>query len=151
MGWLFGARKKAPAIPFPEGRVMDENALRLPGRISAERVIEPEQLKQAAGIDTSSFFPRNLPQPGPPVEQEPSRPSSRADDFVYVKVDIYQQVLGELELIKGKLAELQETHQRLETSEYNEENNFVKLRRSMKSMHDRFLLIDKTIFKTQGD
>ncbi|MBI2146750.1 hypothetical protein HYU22_05420 [Candidatus Woesearchaeota archaeon] len=151
MGWLFGAKKKAPAIPFPEGRVMDENALRLPGRISADRVIEPEQLKQAAGIETSSFFPRNLPPPSPVAEEERSAPRTRADDFVYVKVDIYQQVLGELELMKVKIAELQETHQHLETSEYNEEENFVKLRRSMKSMHDRFLLIDKTIFKTQGD
>ena len=36
-------------------------------------------------------------------------------------------------------------------TEFNEENNFAKLRRAVKSMHDRLLLIDKTIFKGEGD
>ncbi len=131
---------------------MDENALRLPGRISADRVIEPDQLKAAAGIEASTFFAREMPEQKPlPREEITLSPEPRAEDFVYVKIDIYQQVLGELERIKGKMTELQEINKHLESSEYNEENNFVKLRRAMKSMHDRFLLIDKTVFKMQGD
>lgn len=130
---------------------MDENALRLPGRISTDRIIEPDQIKEAAGIDLSSFMPSRFAEKEPLSAEEKMLPGMETDNFVYVKVDVYQRMLGELELIRAKLAELQETNQHLQSSEYNEEHNFVKLRRAVKSMHDRFLLIDKTIFKTQGD
>ncbi len=150
MGWLFGRRKKVPLVPFPEGRMMDENALRLPGRISTDRIIEPDYIKQAAGVEMPPLMPRTMAQePFPTAETIP--PGMGPENFVYVKVDVYQRVLGELELIRGKLAELQEIDQHLQSSEYNEEHNFVKLRRAVKSMHDRFLLIDRTIFKMQGD
>ena len=152
MGWLFG-KKKVSKVPFPEGRVMDENTFRLPSRISSERVIEPDQIKSAAGLDQPLGFP----------EEESSSPQSsttpRNTTFsssslkrpIYIKVDTYQRLLGEMENVKVKVAELQHWNRVLETSEYNEEHNFTKLRRAVRSIHDQLLLIDKIIFKTQGE
>jgi len=75
------------------------------------------------------------------VYQEPSSEPS------FVKVEVYQEMLGAITESKQKLNELAETNRKLESSEYNEEDNFVKLKRAVKVMHDRMLLIDKTIFK----
>ena len=52
--------------------------------------------------------------------------------------------------IKAKLNEMTEISKALEVSEYNEETDFTKLRRAVKGLHDRLLVVDKTIFKTQG-
>jgi len=66
---------------------------------------------------------------------------------LYVKIDVYRRIWGEVEGLRGKLNDLQETNVKLEGSEYNEEHNFTKLRRSIKGVHDRLLQIDKILFK----
>ena len=148
MGWLFG--KKKPQVPFPSGRPLDEGALRLPGRIRGERTIEPDRIKAAAGLELPLPFPEEelesrdeLPTPSstsafPQVKKKP----------LYLNVHIYQQLLGEMDTIKAKVAELQQLNQTLEASEYNEENNFTRLRRAVRAVHDQLLQIDKSLFKT---
>ncbi len=172
MAWLFG-RKKVPKVPFPEGRPFDEKALKLPIRSSSDRIIEPQEVKAAAGI-------RPPPQPlsMPEWEQEdknvelniklPPRPSMRAQNVeaktearqpmraagagpLYIRMDVYQTVLESLDALKVKFTELGHVQKLLEESEYNEENSFAQLRRDVKSIHDKLLSVDKTIFKPQGD
>ena len=71
---------------------------------------------------------------------------------LYVKVDVYQRMLSELDDLRRKLAGLGETSKSLQVSEYNEEHNFNKLRKNLcKSLHDNLLHADKTLFKAQGD
>ena len=159
MGWLFG-KKKVPKVPFPEGQVVDETALRFPGSIHSERVIEPEDLKEAVGIrgplppsfeeleqeenprKTAATFPRR-------GSAEPS--FRRSSEPLFVKVEVYQRILGEIDGIKKTMSGLSEINRELENSEYNEENNFDTLRRELKVIHDRLLQMDKTLFKTQSD
>ncbi|MBI2666311.1 hypothetical protein HYX13_01735, partial [Candidatus Woesearchaeota archaeon] len=50
MGWLFGKKKVDSRVPFPEGRPVDEKTLRFPSSGMRERIIEPEQVKAAAGV-----------------------------------------------------------------------------------------------------
>ncbi len=147
MGWLFG--KKRSQVPFPEGRPLGEGELRLPGKAGRERVIEPDQIKAAAGLEE----PFSLPEEEFPEESLPSLKRAAAPFFklqkkpVYIKVDVYQRVLGEMDGIKAKINEMQETDRKLETSEYNEENNFAHLRRAVRSMHDHLSMIDRITFK----
>ncbi len=156
MGWLFGQKKKEPRVPFPAGKPFEETALQLPSTLSKGKVIELEEIKAAAGLEESPFFPEEeregLEIPGKmPVPLSPFSVPKEGKSPLYIKVDAYQRLLGELDDLKSRLGEMKAIHSRLETSEYNEENNFVKLKRSVRSMHDHMLLTDKIIFKTQGE
>jgi hypothetical protein len=70
---------------------------------------------------------------------------------LFIKVDVYQRILGEFDLLKDKLGELSKASTGLENSEYNEEDNFAKLKKSVRLLHDKLLVMDKTLFKSQGD
>ncbi len=170
MDWLFGRKKAVPKVPFPEGKQIDEKALRFPASTPSERVIEPEKVKEAVGFNKPMAFPEEetgleeeLPAPPsfpfPKFASKPTeswKPSLPSAEFMprqelYVKVEVYQRMLGELDELKKKIGELSETSKVLEVSEYNEETNFNKLRKFMKSLHDNLLHADKTLFKAQGD
>ena len=159
MGWLFSRKKKVPQVPFPEARAPGPDTLRFPER-TKERVIVPEEVKSAAGLrEEKKFMPdqeeqemeglddsEELPEL-PPAPRAPA-PITSSGEPLYVKVDVYQRILGEIGSLKGYLNELGETNRILENSEYNEEANFDQLRKSMKAMHDRLLQADKIIFKS---
>jgi len=154
MGWLFGG-KKVPKVPFPEGRPFDERTLRLPGKLSAQRVIGPEEIKAAAGLGTVPSFPEEEEEsPLPPAQKPPlyGRPASlfptAGPSPLFIKMEVYRRVLMEIDEAKSRISELGQANKALDKSEYNEEHNFVRLRRSIKGMHDRLLLIDKIVFKT---
>ncbi|MEK6901617.1 MAG: hypothetical protein AABX37_04695 [Nanoarchaeota archaeon] len=162
MGWLFGKKKIVPRIPLPEGYAPTERTLQFPTSGRGERIIEPDKVKEAAGVD----FPFELP-PMPSFEQPAARPvvvpslsrpaapllgtqervqNAQSGEPVYVKVEAYQRILGELETLKKELQHLDSSCKHLDSSEYNEEHNFEKLRRAMKLIHDRLLHVDKRIF-----
>lgn len=172
MGWLFGRKKAVPKVPFPEGKPFDEKALRFPAPSSSERVIEPEKVKEAVGFAKPTAFPEEeemapeeMPVPSYfPFLGSKKRPATMPSPFesaptfelssrqeLYVKIEVYQKMLGEMDELRKRLLELGEANKRLETSEYNEEHNFNKLRKFMKSLHDSLLHADKTLFKAQGE
>ena len=167
MGWLFGRKKVVPKVPFPQGKPMDEKALQFPTRDSSERVIEPDKVKEAVGFSKPMAFPdeeesmpmeEELPETpkfpfSPMPKYAPAAPSSEfmPKHELYVKVEVYQRMLGELDELRRGFMDLQEINKNLGESEYNEENNFNKLRRGMKSLHDNLLQADKILFKSQGD
>ncbi|MBU0469906.1 MAG: hypothetical protein KKA62_05745 [Nanoarchaeota archaeon] len=160
MGWLFGRKKSVPKVP-PAGR-LDDKALRFPTSLPQERVIEPEKVKEVVGFDKPVAFPEEIKAeveskrvrkgpsfsglPEPMSEMRLS--SSTQDEDLFVKVDVYQRILGEMETVKKSLLELSETSTNLETSEYNEEKHFGRLKKQMKSLHDDLLSMDKTVFKS---
>jgi hypothetical protein len=159
MGWLFKRKRKVPKIPFPEAMSGEDGTLKFPEN-SGDRVIEPEDVKDAAGLGGEMSLTPDMEDDDMPTKQEempmPSRsvemPRKRevpvmSNDPLYVKVDVYQRILGEIGNLKGHLLKLGETNRGLENSEYNEEANFDKLRKSMKAMHDRLLKADKVLFK----
>jgi len=168
MGWLFGRKKVVPKVPFPQGRALDEKALEFPPLDSSERVIEPDKVKEAVGFSKPMAFPdevesmppmdeeQELPEKSSPVFKPSARYSQPAQDLMpkhelYVKVEVYQAMLGELDELRRGFMDLQQIHKAIGESEYNEENNFNKLRRGMKSLHDSLLQADKILFKSQGD
>lgn len=154
MGWLFSRKKKEPKVPFPTGKPLDETSLQLPSKFSKGKVIEPEEVKAAAGLEEPLTFPEELEEPKMPELPKktavlpPLVKEGEEESPLYIKVDAYQRILGELENLKGKIDEMKETSHHLEESEFNEENNFAKLKRLVRSMHDHMLLADKIIFKT---
>ena len=155
MGWLFGKKRIVPKVPFPGGHSGDEGTLRFPSYSSSEKVIEPEDMKEAAGIEDEapplemavpkkakskgSFFRKAAP------EIEPQRIMERTPH--YIKIEVYREILGELDRLKNNLAHLQNVTGHLQSSEYNEESRFIKLRRAMRAIHDRLLQVDKILFK----
>lgn len=168
MGWLFGHKKVVPKVPFPQGRLIDEKALQFPAAGSSDRVIEPEKVKEAVGFSKPMAFPDE--EQSMPMEEEapetpaPSFPSpsrfARPEPIsagimpkheLYVKVEVYQRMLGELDELRRGFTGIQQINKDIAESEYNEENNFNKLRRGMKSLHDSLLQADKILFKSQGD
>lgn len=156
MGWLFG-RKKVPRVPFPEARPLEEGSLRLPGKRFPSKVIGPEQIKEAAGVGETMTFPEEeeteistseFAAPKMPRTRMPVSPLAAAEPSpLFIKMEVYQQIVGEIDDIKAKVTELSHINRSVEKSEYNEEHNFVKLRRAIKGTHDRLLLADKIIFK----
>lgn len=156
MGWLFG-RKKVPKVPFPEGRSIDENSLRLPGKLSSQRIIEPDQIKEAAGLGKAMTFPDEEETPFYPSSKTSLPPAGAGlrtsplytpePSPLFIKREVYQHILGEMDEVKSKITELGQINRVVEKSEYNEEHNFVKLRRAVRGIHDRLLSADKIVFK----
>jgi len=168
MGWLFGRKKVVPKVPFPQGRAMDEKALQFPSMDPSERVIEPDKVKEAVGFSKPMAFPdeeEHLPTEDEELPEMPKFPFSPAPtkytsassqegmprQELYVKVEVYQHLLSELDELRRGFMNLQHINKSISESEYNEETNFNKLRRGMKSLHDNLLQADKILFKSQGD
>jgi len=107
MGWLFGKKKNiVPQVPLPQGRPFDERSLQFPQKVRGDRVIEPEHLKAAAGINAPEPVneqPRQMPMarsgPAPirpeglPVERGYSGMFQKNVSPLYIKVNVYQQKL----------------------------------------------------------
>ena len=169
MGWLFGRKKVVPKVPFPQGKALDEKALQFPSMDSSDRVIEPDKVKEAVGFSKPMAFPEeeeSMPMPEDDEMPETPKfpfspmpkysPAGAAADLMprhelYVKVEVYQRMLSELDELRRNFVDLHQVNKNMIESEYNEESNFTKLRRGMKSLHDSLLQADKTLFKSQGD
>ena len=178
MGWLFGRKKKVPKVPFPEPHAADEKVLKFPGQKPLDKVIEPEKVQEAAGVKNKPEerglpelpelpgLPDNSqeveePEEGPeqPERQFPPRmppksgvpPPMGSGEPLFIKLELYKRMLGEIDDLHKMLNELGGVNRSLESSEYNEENNFMKLRRSTKGIHDRLLQLDKILFKPGGE
>ena len=150
MGWLFGRKKVQPKVPFPEGRAA-EGTLSLPGKMSRERIIEPEQVKAAAGLERPIAYPSEEIPPFPAKKAweasantiSPfSSPELEVTGPLFLKLEKYQHLLEELNSIRGTIAAFN-----VKTLEYNEQTQLIKLQKAVKSLHDRLLLMDKTLFK----
>lgn len=153
MVWPFSKKKKIPKIPFPEGEFSEEGTLRFPEK-SSDKIIEPEQLKNVAvgKVDWKE-------EKSSKIEKTPKFVASFGESInsqnnlmveipLFIKKDVYQHILGEVQSLKIDLSILSQANKTLENSEYNEEENFEKLRRTMKSLHDRLLQVDKILFKS---
>lgn len=155
MSGLF-SRKKIPKVPMPEPRYMGTDTLQFPRSQASDRVIEPDRF---GGMDEPSpFFKEeerlpNLPPPRSRAMSTPAKPIAPAPEPqeqaepLYIKVDVYQRILGEINGIKSKFGDLGSLNKHLEKSECNEEDHFEKLRKSVKLIHDRLLQVDKIIFE----
>ena len=155
MGWLFKSKKTVPKVPFPEAQPFGSDTLRFPEK-TKERVIEPEEIMDAAGLkeEMAATKPEKIDFEPKLAEEEldenlplPEAPGPITNEPLYVKVDVYQRILGEIGNLKGHLLELNETNRALDNSEYNEEANFDALRKALKAIHDRLLEADKILFK----
>src|SRR3989344_6561324 len=155
MGWLFG-KKKVPRVPLPPGRFRDEGSLSFPNKVPVEKVIQPEAIKAAVGLKKPFAFSeeeenlegsRPLPSFSSGLSSKPSMPMKTAEEPLYIKMEVYQRILGELEGLKTNLSNLNNLTKELEKSEFNEEHNFDKLKVDVKVMHDRLLQADKILFK----
>jgi hypothetical protein len=157
MGWLFGRKKK---VPFPEPQKIDEKELKFPTTPHSDKVIVPEQLKEVAGVKkvdepvpspepskkekkvalaTPEF--NNLPAKSPVMEETDNSP-------MYIKIQVYQRVLGELDELKDEISSLSHVSKNLTESEFNEDKHFEKLKKEIKSIHDNLLKLDKVLFKS---
>ncbi|MBI2102796.1 hypothetical protein HYT55_03075 [Candidatus Woesearchaeota archaeon] len=176
MSWF--NKKKVPRVPFPEAH--PAGALRFPSMKPEERIIEPSRVKEAVGLETPSITEETPSLPSLPSFEEPAterfeerrtmsssqaippqRPmmrttmppaySKQESEPLFVKIDVYQRILGEIDSIRKDVSDAFEASKHLETSEYNEEENYAKLKRGIRVIHDRLLQVDKTLFKAQGD
>ena len=157
MGWLFG-KKKIPQVPFPEPSMPDEGELNFPSSFGVPKVIKPRNFKEAAGLD--DFLPPPLPPkssavpkpsitvPRPPAApfSRPSFPLRKEAQPVHVKIEEYKKLLGELDSLTGNLQALHAANSKLQHSEYNEDETFAKLRKSVRTIHDHLLDVDKVLF-----
>jgi len=129
LGWLFGKKKVLPKVPLPEGKPFDERTFQFSKSFSGETGIEPEHLQAAAGFDQ----PYSLSESSPRLPQTNATVQSSVPNYtsepLFIKVEAYQRVLGELDGLKVNLNKLQDANRHLESSEYNEESNFDKLRK----------------------
>jgi hypothetical protein len=162
MGWFFKKKKKVLDVPVPM-RKFDDGALQFDQSPKKASPITSKDLKSAAGINT---IPSPMPQKNtesqkdpftnfPDLNKAPSKPTmqqmpayNQADEFVYLKIEQYKRTLGELESTKDAITKLTEISRKLHVSEYNEERNFARLKNTVRSIHDRFLTIDNTLFKS---
>jgi len=132
----------------------------LPGKLLSSRTIEPEQIKEAAGFGRAMTFPDEeemsmpsfpAPRSSSPVSTSRTSPPSPLGppeiSPLFIKMEVYQHIVAEMDKVKSTITELSHINRAVEKSEYNEEHNFVKLRRAVKGIHDRLLLADKIVFK----
>ena len=159
MGWFGSNKKVVPRVPFPQGKPIDDKSLRFSMPSTGDRVIEPEQIKQAVGYSKLYTFPEEVQLPSSMASTSSLMPQTVPTGErvvtqvgpMFTKVEVYSHVLEEVDALKATLGGLQETSRMLEKSEYNEEHHFEQLRRSIRGVHDRLLQMDKKLFKSQGD
>lgn len=156
MVWWFTKKKKV--LSLQENEKVAKGSLKL---LSAfPKKLEPEKVKAAAGLKVQKEeevgVDEMLPQKDLKLAEwgkVPPKPNlskfGRKEELgpLYVKKDVYQRLLGEMDLLKRNLSELDDANKKLHDSEYNEEDDFEKLKRTMKLIHDRLLEVDKTLFK----
>lgn len=141
MGWLFGS-KKTPRVPLPEGQ-FDEKTLQFPISSNSRTIIpeyQEEEHEQSAPIPEVPVSPATRKN----MKVSPSKlPIHR---HYYIKVETYEQVLADLEGLRKDLGHLGEINHLLETSEFNEEADYDKIKRGLKNAHDKLVIMDKTLF-----
>jgi hypothetical protein len=160
MGWPFSRKKRIPKVPFPDGKTLDDKELKFPMKAPpSEKLLKPEAVKEAVGFDKLMNFPEEIKAPPKlevnvpqlqmeePMSESTFEISKQGSEDLYVKVEVYQRILGEMQIMDKRLSDLNEINKNLDKSEYNEKNSFNKLKRLMKSLHDKLLQIDRTIYK----
>ena len=120
--------------PLPQKKgAKQKAAVAMPPPVANDSFSNEEMNDEAMDYDDNSSGENSYQEEGP----------------LFVKVDVYQRVLGELDDLKHQLNILKDVQHKLEDSEYNEERNFDKLRKSMKVIHDQMLQVDRVLFKAQ--
>lgn len=173
MGWLFGKKRKRSELPLGSGP-FDEKALTFPvteppeRTIRPEKAFKPEKIKEAVGFEQQIGLPpeeeaeesalpkfsgKKMPSGFEPFKLDSKPPTSplalfQQPEELYIKVDIYQRIIGEISSINKKLTELSEINKSLITSEFNENSGFSRLRKLMKGCHDNLLQVDRIMFKS---
>jgi hypothetical protein len=152
--WPF-SKKKVPQVPFPKGHPMGEH-VKMPSQpaelppVKAPQKLAPEQIKEAAGIKEAAAMPPEMSEE--PMEEitmpEPVLLRPDQSEPLFIKKDVYQRILGEIASLQGDLDNLHELNKDLEHSEFNEENHYAKVRRAVKSSHDRLVQVDNILFKS---
>ena len=173
---LFSKKKKTPKVPFPEGKFVDERSLSFSPHLSADKVIEPDALKKAAGVHAPPEPPTLTPPPPEPVAPQavpmpPSAPSmpvvaptpldptpvesepiyAAAQGPLFVKKEVYVDLLEGINEVVKHIGELRGAGNELAQSEYNEEHEATQLKKKLKSVHDKMLQVDSLLFKVTGE
>ena len=65
---------------------------------------------------------------------------------LFVKMHDYKRILGEMKDLSSELSSLSKITKSLEHSEYNEEKNFLRMKDTVKKVHDKMLTVDRTLF-----
>ncbi|MBI4980043.1 hypothetical protein HZC30_00630 [Candidatus Woesearchaeota archaeon] len=159
LGWLFGTKKVQPKIPLPGSRPFDEKTFQFSKKFGKETLIEPEHLQAAAGFDKLFSFPEPAGRGAPPGPMMPSFGEQEVEPTalpvakkpIYLKVNLYEKILWEVDTLKYDCIKLQQVNNHLETSEYNEEHHLEKLKKDLKALHDKLGRIDKVLFKYPGE
>lgn len=136
-----------PKVPLPEAGHFDEKALQFPIGRQSQTVIssyheeehQQEQVSPAVSAPPQTSVKRSMKGQSPVAKISMHR-------HHYVKVEMYQQLLADLDGLKKDLTHLGETNHLLETSEFNEEADYDKIKRNLKNVHDKIVSIDKTLF-----
>ncbi len=179
MSWF--RRKKIPKVPFPEAHpagaalrfptMKPEERIIEPAKVKEAVGLEmPSLTEEAPSLPSLPTFeelsaePAEVEKPAPTFSAAPPKPAARApfapsytsytkpeSEPLFIKVDVYQRVLGEIDSLKKDISDAFDASKKLETSEYNEEENYAKMKRAIRVIHDRLLQVDKTLFKAQGD
>ena len=86
-----------------------------------------------------------------PVVSRSRHENPLRDNSLYLNISDYKSVLLRKEQLKSDTLKLQEKNKNLENSEFNEDKNLEKIKRTIKHLHDDLLRIDKILFDPQGD
>jgi len=142
------SRKKKIEVPIPPPK----NLLKFPKPSQVERVIEPEKIKEAVGIEKPTLpLPESLEKLEKPKLTFPTPPETFPSTIrpFFIRVQYYQKILDDLDHIKKNTTKLDKTVETLEKSEFNESKNYEKLKNNLKKIHERLLFMDELIFKSR--
>ena len=153
MGWLFGKKKEAK-VPFPAGHQVPPEVSRDTLHFSApsqrDRVIQPARVQEAVGQPRppQPKVPQAKPQP---VRAEPAPPVANLvggghGEPLYIKMNVYQGIIDTFSDLRSEMSNFKQIGKKLEKSEVSEEQKIVKLKRSVKAIHDHLLEIDQKLF-----
>ncbi len=145
MGWFF--KKKKVVVPLPEH---SDDLLKFPE--STAGTPAPEEIKQSVGLEEPPQMPdMSTPDPlAPGLDGKPTKIPPLVQERAYpffLRVQAYQDLIKDASDIKTHVLELDLTTEKLENSEFNENKNYERLKRELKTIHERLLFMDDLIFK----
>ena len=165
MGWLFKNKKDK----FEPKKSFDANSLKFPDKIDTERVIKSENLKQAVNElkfaaeemkfkepktvledDYEEFDePKEIGHPLPTHEdyEEDVVFKENERNYIFVKKEVYQKILGDMKLIDDISKTVSSINKKMNSYETKEIKHFKEMKKTVNSLHDNFLRVDKVLFK----
>lgn len=136
-----------PILPPEEDLLGEEEELEIPSPPSFTEDVT-ETIKRAAEDETHGEMPTEgiEEMPLPEFGEIEKKLKLKPRKAIYVKINRYKNILGELRLTRNRLSEADDALMRVAELKIYKDKEFEKWRESLEDLQRKLIFVDRTIF-----